>query len=299
MTDQILLVMPDRALARDWLYRWIVTAATASVAGVGLSVMRVGIDYRVIASASQILIIFLAAGIAFAALAPRIPSMAFALSACADFFCSVALCLAFSQATLALTYVAASANLPLVDDVFVRLDAAMGFRWDDAYAWVQQHPVLQTVLWWAYLSTGAQIVSLLLIHSIRAPGEGTGELIWNFIVSLMIVTAISVFLPAVAKPGVIGQRHIDVFLAVRSGTLTLLDRSTVAGIVAFPSFHTAMAVICIFSARSLKWLFWLFAPLNILVIVATVPCGGHYLVDTIAGLAVAAVSILVVRRARR
>src|ERR1700751_715399 len=119
MTDQISLVMPDRALARDWLYRWIVTAATASVAGVGLSVMRVGIDYRVIASASQILIIFLAAGIAFAALAPRIPWMAFALSACADFFCSVALCLAFSQATLTLTYVAASANSPLVDDVFV------------------------------------------------------------------------------------------------------------------------------------------------------------------------------------
>jgi membrane-associated phospholipid phosphatase len=35
------------------------------------------------------------------------------------------------------------------------------------------------------------------------------------------------------------------------------------------------------------------------MIVATVPCGGHYLVDTLAGLVVAAVSILVVRRVQR
>jgi hypothetical protein len=37
-------------------------------------------------------------------------------------------------------------------------------------------------------------------------------------------------------------------------------------------------------------------PLNVLVIPATVPRGSHYLVDTIAGLAVAAVSILLVRK---
>jgi membrane-associated phospholipid phosphatase len=48
----------------------------------------------------------------------------------------------------------------------------------------------------------------------------------------------------------------------------------------------------------MKWPLAVFAPLNVLMILATVPCGGHYLVDTIAGLAVAVVAILVVRKIR-
>src|SRR5206468_5125911 len=88
-------------------------------------------------------------------------------------------------------------------------------------------------------------------------------------------------------------------LAVRNGSLSVLDPSTITGLVAFPSWHTAMGVIFIYSARTMKWLLAVLAPFNVLMIIATVPCGGHYLVDTIAGLAVAAVSILVVRKIRR
>jgi membrane-associated phospholipid phosphatase len=221
------------------------------------------------------------------------------LSACADFFCSVGQLLAFSAIGIVLTYVAASANFPLMDDVFAHLDAIMGFRWDDANTWFLQHPALQTILWVAYLSTGAQLISLFLIHSTREPREGSGELIWIYMVSLLIATAISVFLPAAAKPGMIGQHHIDVFVAARNGGVTVLDEANIAGVVAFPSFHAAIGVILIYSARTMKWLLAVLAPLNILLIVATLPCGGHYLVDTIAGLAVAVVSILVVRKMRR
>ena len=235
----------------------------------------------------------------FAALASRIRSLSFVLSACADFFGSVSQWVAFAAAGLVLTYVAAAANWPLMDDVFARLDAAMGFRRDDLDAWLQQHAAVRTALWMAYLSGGLQIPVLFLVHCMRAPGEGSGELMWNFMVSLLIVTAISVFLPAAAMPGMIGQRHIDVFLAVRSGGMTVLDESTIAGFVAFPSWHAAMGVIFIYSARMLKWLLAILVPLNVLVIVATVPSGGHYLVDTIAGLAVAVVSILAVRKIRR
>jgi membrane-associated phospholipid phosphatase len=60
-----------------------------------------------------------------------------------------------------------------------------------------------------------------------------------------------------------------------------------------------MGVIFMYSVRTAKWLLAALAPLNVLLILGTVPCGGHYLVDTIAGLIVAAVSILVVRKMRR
>jgi len=78
-----------------------------------------------------------------------------------------------------------------------------------------------------------------------------------------------------------------------------LNEANLSGIVQFPSFHAAAAVILTYSARGVKWLLAVLAPVNALVILATLPCGGHYLVDTIAGLAVAVISILIVRKTRR
>jgi len=160
-------------------------------------------------------------------------------------------------------------------------------------------PVIRLMLWTAYGKGGLQLLGLFLVHCMRAPGKGTSELLWNFMVTLLLVIALSVFLPAVAMPGMIGQHHIDVFLAVRDGQMKVLDESAIIGIVAFPSFHAAMGLIFIHSARNMKSLLAVMVPLNLLIIVATPPCGGHYLVDTIAGLAVAAVSIRLVRKIRR
>src|SRR5207245_10735716 len=118
----------------------------------------------------------------------------------------------------------------------------------ETYAYVQQHPVLQTSLRAAYWSGGVQLLALFLIHCMRAPGIGSGELLWNFMVSLLITIAISVILPAAAMPGLIGQHDIDVFMAVRSGGITVLDAPTIDGPVTCPSWHAAMRVIFTYSA---------------------------------------------------
>src|SRR5438105_6768760 len=291
-------LMDARALFRDWLYRWLVIGAVAVVAGIGLFVMRVSIDRNFFLAASIILLFPLAMGLVFNVLASRIRSLTFVLSACADFFLSVGQFLAFSLVGIVLTYVAATANFPLMDDVFAHVDAVMGFRWEEANVWFHQHSALQRILWIAYLSVGVQLITLFFIHSTREPREGSGELIWIYMVSLLLVTAISVFLPAAAMPGMIGQRHIDVLLALRNGGLTVLDDRKITGLIAFPSFHSALGVLCIYSARTMKWLLGIFVPLNVLMIVATAPSGGHYLIDTIAGLAVAAVAIVIVRKIR-
>ena len=288
-----------QVLSRDWLYRWLVVTVTALFAGIGLFVMRMSIDENLLDQAWKAIFIPFVTGLIFAALASHVRSLTFVLSACADFFSSVSQWVAFAVVGLVLTYFAASANLPLMDHMFARLDATTGFHWDDVNAWVQRHAVLRSALWLAYVSGGMQLPGLFLVHCMRAPGEGSAELMWNFMVSLLIVTAISVFLPATAMSGMIGHHHIDVFFAVRNGSIPVLDESMIAGLITFPSWHAAMGVIFMYSARTMKWLLAVLAPLNILVILATVPCGGHYLVDTIAGLAVAAVSILVVRKIRR
>ena len=97
-------------------------------------------------------------------------------------------------------------------------------------------------------------------------------------------------LPAIGYPGTIGQHHIDVLLAARNGVV--LD---VAGIITFPSFHAVMGVLFAYSARTIKPLFIVFVPLNILLLLATPPFGGHYLTDVIGGAGVAIFTIYLLR----
>jgi membrane-associated phospholipid phosphatase len=66
--------------------------------------------------------------------------------------------------------------------------------------------------------------------------------------------------------------------------------------VAFPSFHTAFAIICVYTVRhSLPALFGVGA-LNVLMLLSIPTFGGHYLTDMIGGGVVAFASILSIER---
>ena len=67
------------------------------------------------------------------------------------------------------------------------------------------------------------------------------------------------------------------------------------GIVRFPSFHTALAVIFTYAHRGIRWSFPPVAALNGVMLRSIPSEGGHYLVDMIAGGAVALVAIGLVR----
>jgi membrane-associated phospholipid phosphatase len=57
---------------------------------------------------------------------------------------------------------------------------------------------------------------------------------------------------------------------------------------AFPSGHTMITVAVVIVAwRRLRWLFWVLLPVATLLIVSTVYCRYHYLVDVIAGIVLA------------
>ena len=57
----------------------------------------------------------------------------------------------------------------------------------------------------------------------------------------------------------------------------------------FPSLHTAITVIVTtFAYKYRRWLFWFLLPVNIGIVMATVYLRYHYVIDVIAGLALAA-----------
>jgi membrane-associated phospholipid phosphatase len=79
---------------------------------------------------------------------------------------------------------------------------------------------------------------------------------------------------------------------LRDGTLRTisLDNSS-EGLVVFPSFHTTLAVLCIFAARPLRILKIPLLALNLLIILSSPAEGAHYFVDIIAGILLAALTM--------
>jgi membrane-associated phospholipid phosphatase len=84
-------------------------------------------------------------------------------------------------------------------------------------------------------------------------------------------------------------------MGLRSGPAAVLDFRKMEGLVTFPSFHTVLAIITAYAFRGFRLLALPALVLNGAVIVSTLPEGGHYLVDVLAGALIAAAGIALVR----
>jgi hypothetical protein len=277
-----------RAFSASALYRWTLVAIVAAVCTIGLARMNFQVDMAVVRKAFAAAALLYGLGLVLA-IAARWTRVFFFVGS-SDFFCSAAQTWTLLIFAAGLQYVAAAANLPLADDLLRRADAALGFDWAAYSAWVGNAERPGGALALAYWSPYFQMMVLFAAHAMRRDQDGNGEFIWCYAVSLLTVIGVSAFLPAIGYEGMLGRQHIDVFLAAREGTV-----SDVSGIVSFPSFHAAMGVLFIYSVRAILPLLVFSVPLNVLLICATPACGGHYLVDTIAGMAVALLAIALVR----
>src|ERR1700724_4307275 len=79
---------------------------------------------------------------------------------------------------------------------------------------------------------------------------------------------------------------LDAFNALRDGSLTKINISSVQGVVSFPSFHTMLGIITTYALRDTRALLIPAIVLNGTMIVSTLPVGGHYLADVLVGAAI-------------
>jgi membrane-associated phospholipid phosphatase len=92
-----------------------------------------------------------------------------------------------------------------------------------------------------------------------------------------------------------GMWHYSELMRLRSGEPFLYQMDKAKGLVTFPSYHTALGIIITYALREIRWIFVPAAILNSAMLVSTVPEGGHHLIDVLAGLSIALVSISIVR----
>jgi len=283
----------------DYSARWASVGVCALIIAAWLSALQCTMEFGAVVPKLQFAGIMLFFAAVYTGVGNRMPRLRLPLAVVADLSLSVLQVLAVTTVLLPLTYLAATTGFPLLDDTLARLDAMLGFDWDTAARWVGQRPMIDWLLWCAYDSMPLQAAAVLLIGSLKRPGDRNGEAIWLLIVSLLITCAIFAFTPALGKIGHVGTGYLNILADIRSGNWSVLSYNRAEGIVTFPSFHTTLAIIFTYVVRHDRWALAVFAPLNVLMILSTPTVGGHYLVDLFGGAVVAAISILVVKSLRQ
>lgn len=185
----------------------------------------------------------------------------------------------------------AATSAPMADEVLRRADALFfGFDRRVLAQQVMATPWLMTPTVWIYnsLAVTPQILVLLLIVTRQY------DRAWLILTAMTVAIAVSVLClliaPAYGSPPY-AYSFVEVFDGLRDGSLRHLDTTIITGLVTFPSLHAADAVIL---ARGYAWLGRLFLPLvllNLMMVASALIVGGHYLVDLIAGVALAFASL--------
>jgi len=221
---------------------------------------------------------------------------------------STAQLIAFAAVGGPLSYVAASANLPLQDHAFDAIDHALGLDWRGLLAWMNAHPAMHSVFALFYLSFPVQASVTVLALALSDRLVQLRTFLLAFMMSALVCIAISSVLPAEGTwgfykltttdyPAIFSATREDlpIFRGLRDGSMRVLTGMS-EGIITFPSFHAALGIIFIAGLWPIPVLRWIGLIVNVLMIAATPVEGGHYFVDVLAGVVIALLCQLAARR---
>jgi membrane-associated phospholipid phosphatase len=207
---------------------------------------------------------------------------------------------AFAAVGAPLSYVAASAALPLWDETFATWDSRLGFDWMAWLATMNKYPAVHSTFAAAYQSFAPQ--SIVVVLALVATGRilRLRVYLFSFILAALVTIAVSTVLPAQGVWGhmqlltenyaitpVTRELHLSIFHGLRDGTFRDLAAQGAEGIITFPSLHAAVGLLFIFAMWPVGYLRWVALLLNVTMIAATPVDGGHYFTDVAAGAVVA------------
>jgi membrane-associated phospholipid phosphatase len=251
-----------------------------------------------VAPAATLLLLFGASAAARLAPAPH------PLAAALPFFRQVVV---FSSIAAALSYQVAAHGDMLWDPVFRAGDLALGFNSAAFFGFLEARPLLAALNEAMYDSLIPQLVTALLALAWWGKSYEMRVLMFASIASGLGAVMLSAALPAAgnlyspeAYPNLGSSAawlHRGDVAGLRDGTLRTLDLGSMHGIVTFPSYHAALAVIYMAAFRSLPVLRWVGGGWALLTLASTPAGGGHYLVDVIAGGGLALLALKAARSA--
>jgi hypothetical protein len=174
-----------------------------------------------------------------------------------------------------LTYAAMTANFPYRDAELYAIDQALGLDRRTYLDFVNSRPLLAELAGYSYLSLLPQFALVPMVLMIVNQLPHLRRWMLAFGLALIATAAISVFTPAVAAfvyldltPQVYANiastvyTHVPTLEALRAGTLHSIHLDNLEGLITFPSFHTAGALMFIWALRTVPFVRWPAIALN-------------------------------------
>lgn len=204
-----------------------------------------------------------------------------------------------------LSYVAGILGFPLQDQALLAIDRALGLDPEPIARFVNDHPWLADVLSRSYGLIKWPLLGIPVVLTLAARYVRLQLFMLAMSLALAITIAISALVPAIGtyyglqlpaaqlpeiNTAVYAGQLRDI-LGLRDGSLHELQLFKLSGIVSFPSFHAASAVLYMWALWPVRRIGGIAAALNLMMIAATPVIGAHYIVDVAGGIALAAGSI--------
>lgn len=210
---------------------------------------------------------------------------------------AIAILLAAGAAAGAISQLGLRLGNPFIDATLARADREIGFHSPTVIASLVQLPLAPQVLGVAYLSSFPLLFASIIALALIRKEEETWELVFLFASAIVLSASCAAFFPAegvfrymnIASalanklPMGSGIYHLATLDHYRNAASVTLDLLALQGVVTFPSFHTALALMTTFAWRGFDRIFYPMIGWNSLVIASTIPIGGHYGIDVIGG----------------
>jgi membrane-associated phospholipid phosphatase len=221
----------------------------------------------------------------------------------AEALCGASQIIAFASVAAPLSYIAASASLPLWDTQLAEWDDKLALNWMAWLEFMNAAPFLHAITKVAYGSFAVQTTLVVMALGLARRALHMRIFILALCATTLVVIGISALVPAQGEWGyrqlslsdspvvlpTVRDLPLPAFFGLRDGTYRQLVADNAEGIISFPSLHAALGLLFIFALWPVRRLRWLAVILNAVMIAATPVEGSHYFADVLAGLAIAAV----------
>ncbi|GJL59341.1 MAG: hypothetical protein NPIRA03_21980 [Nitrospirales bacterium] len=197
-----------------------------------------------------------------------------------------------------------------IDPFLVQVDAWFGYSWPDIVQFAGRHPFLNELTRYAYLSSIPQMALLFIILGFGGKQKELHVFILSITASGLATLGFWALFPAfgtsvlydisgsieqAARP-LVGSAYGAELLRLGAEGPKFISPRDMGGLVAFPSYHTIMAILAMYSARTTRWWFPILVIINLFVLPGVLIHGGHHLIDVFGGLLTACCIIYVARQ---
>lgn len=217
---------------------------------------------------------------------------------------SIAQIILISFLGAAFAYAAATLHLPYRDAELIAADHWLGLDLRAYIDFVDARPWLAGLSAYVYCSMMWQPVVVFVVLMASRNVARLQVFSIALIISLLVTIAIFAMFPALGFYGYANIdpdtfHHLRLFWnfaghleALRSGALRAIPLNDIRGIVSFPSYHTAAAVLAVWAVWPARTIRWPMLVLNALMAASAPIEGAHYFVDIIGGALVGTGSVM-------